>query len=327
MATTTNIKNVSGESVEITVFSSMNSNVRKPLSLEPGEMIHVNRVTPEVRALVDGGSLTLEKILVPMPPSTNVTTKAFIADPSTDLSFIHNGYAWPQLGTEPTPMDYRDNVRRFIANDKFAILHPQKKSHDIDIDWRNCHRGPHYLLTQIFESDFIVSVDVEADGCLSEYDWAGMIAISQMNPFRFVRLSIGSRIIDGTPTPVFERVFQADKELSDPFFADSEIGFFDEPESPLEWTELAAGRVQMTSLIGRFPYNGKQTARLTIRRNGPLLYLVGDDSSDTEQAKVIMQNFLDGPVTIAFAIGRYPSRGSRFAGAVFANLQGAAEKS
>lgn len=327
MAITSIITNASGKTVEINVYSSMHSNARKPILLEPGEEYRVNRITPEVRALVDGGTLTLKQITIPVPPSTAVTTKAFVADPSTDLAFVHQGFAWPQLGTEPTSMDFRDNVRRFIANDKFAILEPRKKQDNIDIDWRNCHRGPHYLFRQSFESDFVISVDVEADGGLSEYDWAGMIAVSRMNPFRFARISIGSRVIEGALTPVFERVFQADKELSDPFYTSKEIGFFDESESPLEWSELSAGRPQMTSLISRFLKDRKQAARLVIRRNGPLLYLIGDDYSNTEQAKVIMQNFLEGPIVIAFAIGRYPSHGSRFAGAVFENLQGAAEKS
>lgn len=325
MANTTLIRNISDGPVEVTVYASTQSNVRKAFTLDPNASIQVSRVTPEVRAL-EGSVLEIAPVDQTAAEPSREASYVFVTDPSTDLVFSTAGYAWPRIGDEPLNIDYRDNIRRFVANDKFALLAPRERSKNIDIDWRNCHRGPCFMTKGTLDGDLDVSVNVEADGGLSEYDWAGIVISSVSNPFRFARIGLATRIVNGAPVGVFERVFQGDKEVSDAFYSDGEVGTIDEG-GPYDWNEVASGKFYLTSLVGRFPKNGRQFGRMTIRRRGSLLYLIGDDDTDTEPAVVSMVNFIDGPVSIAFAIGRYPSKGSKFQGAVFHGLEGMAEKS
>lgn len=321
MQRTTLIKNVTASPVEVTIFASVNSSVRRRQMLNPDGELRVNRVTPELRALENTGAITITSVTLDVPVITTGTPEAFICDPTTDMTFVGAGFAWPSIGSEPLPISFNTNIRRFIAQDKFALLAPRAVDQNIDIDWWNCHRGPHYRFEKVHNGDFIMTVDVDADGGISKHDWAGIIAVSQINPFHYARVGIAQKP-DG---PIFDRVFHADKEVSDAFFKADEVGVCDEG-GPYDWTVVGAGKMAVTSAISRELYENKQRARLTITRKGPLLYLIGDDFSGAERAVVIMENFLDGPVTIAFAIARYPSLGSKFQGAVFYNAKGITSK-
>lgn len=324
MSYTSNITNVSESPVEITVYASLHGNTRERLTLAAGESRRANRITPETRALEGSGIVKIEKIVLPVPEPSALVAKAFEVDPTVDMTYETLGFAWPSIGTEPMPVDYRQNIRRFVANDKFALLRPQNKAFDVDVDWWNCHRGPHFRMKQSFQGDFIVSTDLEADGGIGEDDWAGILVVSQTNPFRFARVGIAQKTLDGVPTPVFQRVLQGDKELSDPFFSSSEVGVIEEG-GPYDWNQITEAKLALSSVITRFRKDHQHRARLTVKRNGPLLYLIGDDFTETEKATLIVDNFIDGPVTVAFSIGRYPSKGSRFQGAVFHNVRGIAE--